>query len=275
MVASPYASPESWLQHSSLPFILGTPLPFISELPNVGDSNTKMSRMARFVAPGISHHITQRGIRRTDIFLEDADRILYLDLMHQACRKYGLHVQGYCLMDNHVHFVAVPERYDSLHRTFKWAHSIYAVRFNRKYGLSGHLFQGRPFSCALDEPHYWAALRYVERNPIRAGMVLRAEEHTWSSARAHGGFSQNPLLEGAYSPGDLISDWITWVNAGADAMVEQRIRENTFSGRPCGNSAFAEKVQELLRRSLPPRKNTLKAKADGAICVTTAIPAKP
>src|SRR5438552_3548605 len=144
-----------------------------------------MCRIARVIIPGSPHHVTQRGIRRFDIFREKADRDLYMDLFAKNSRRFGLRVCAYCLMSNHVHFVAIPERQDSLWKTFHRCHSAYAVEFNLKYGLAGHLFQGRPFSTVLDERHFWSAIRYVELNPVRAGMVRHAEDYVWSSAVAH------------------------------------------------------------------------------------------
>src|SRR5205085_8821132 len=109
----------------------------------------------------------------------------YLHLFTENSRRFSLCVLAYCLMTNHVHFVVVPEKKDSIWKTFHRSHSIYAMRFNAKYGLCGHLWQGRAYSCVLDEAHLWAAVRYVELNPVRAGMVRFAEDYPWSSAAAH------------------------------------------------------------------------------------------
>src|SRR5438477_12199367 len=97
-------------------------------------------------------------------------------------------------MANHVHLVAVPSAADGLERMLKPLHSRYAQRINRLRGWKGHVWQGRFFSSALDERHMWAAIRYVERNPVRAGLVQRAEEYAWSSAPAHAGLRADAIL---------------------------------------------------------------------------------
>jgi len=150
-----------------------------------------MPRIARVVLPEIPHHVTQRGIRRFNVFLDETDCEVYLELLRDGSRRHHVRIAAYCLMTNHVHIVAIPEHPDSLSRLFHFAHGVYATRFNIKHGLTGHLWQARPFSSCLDDFHLWAAIRYVERNPVRAHMVDRAEDYRWSSAPAH--WIRNPV----------------------------------------------------------------------------------
>ena len=117
-----------------------------------------MPRAARVVAEGVAHHITQRGNNRQDVFLVDEDRRFYLETLAEDCRRCGVGVLGYCLMTNHVHLVAVPERAGSFARALRRSHSRYGQRFNRQYGRSGHLWRNRFFSCALGRDHLLAAL---------------------------------------------------------------------------------------------------------------------
>jgi putative transposase len=117
----------------------------------------------------------------------------------------GLRMLAYCLMPNHVHLVVVPERMDSLGVVFRRVHGRYAQYLNVRRGRSGHLWQNRFFSCALDGNHLSVALRYVERNPVRAGLVAEAESYTWSSARAHLTGKRNALLDWQF--------WEDWVAA--------------------------------------------------------------
>src|SRR5208283_3411900 len=130
-----------------------------------------MPRMARIVIPNLPHHVTQRGNRRGKVFFSDKDRQQYLRLLQYYRLRYGLNVLAYCLMDNHVHWVVVPKRESALAETLRDAHANYAVEVNHAIRNSGHLFQGRFFSCPLDNEHLWAAVRYVVRNPVRAGIV--------------------------------------------------------------------------------------------------------
>ena len=130
-----------------------------------------MSRIARVVAAGIPHHVTQRGNRRQPTFFGDDDYHAYLELMAQWCRRCGVAIWAYCLMPNHVHLIAVPKSEDSLRRGIGEAHRRYTRRVNFREGWRGHLWQGRFASFVLDEDYLLAATRYVELNPVRARLV--------------------------------------------------------------------------------------------------------
>ncbi len=155
-----------------------------------------MPRVARVVVPDCPHHVTQRGNRRTRIFKDEEDWRTYVAFLKKYAEKHELGIWAYCLMMNHVHFVAVPRSPTSLSGTFRDAHAAYAQRFNREWGHSGHVFQGRFFSCPMDDPYMWATVRYIERNPVRARIVKRAEDYEWSSAAAHCGLNR-PGFSGA------------------------------------------------------------------------------
>jgi putative transposase len=213
-----------------------------------------MCRLARVVLPGFPHHITQRGIRRFDIFRDRKDRELYLDLFEESSRRFGLRICAYCLMTNHVHFVGIPLHKDSIWKTFHRCHGVYAVKFNAKYDLAGHLFQGRPYSSVLDERHFWSAMRYVEQNPVRAGMVVKAEEHEWSSARSHCEYSVDRLLDANWIKLDQIANWKGWLREEQNDEDLLRIRSNTFTGRPCGDEYFVQRVEAETGRQLQPQK---------------------
>ena len=221
-----------------------------------------MCRIARVVLPGFPHHITQRGVRRLDIFRDKDDRSFYKGFFAESSRKFGLTVCAYCLMTNHVHFVAIPERTDSIWRTFHRCHGLYAARFNVKYGLVGHLFQGRPYSSVLDESHFWSAIRYVERNPLRAGMVERAEDYHWSSAAAHCRKSEDGLLDPTWAAVLEISDWSKWLQGEETQESLDQIRSSTVKGRPCGDDDFLRQVETETGRQLRPQKRGPKPVAD-------------
>ena len=129
--------------------------------------------MARVVVPGEPHHITQRGNNRQDVFFTDEDRRFYLETLKERSERYGVKILGYCLMTNHVHLVAVPRAAESLSKGIGGTHLQYARYVNRLHGRSGHLWQGRFFSIPLDAAHAVFAVRYVERNPVRARMVRK------------------------------------------------------------------------------------------------------
>ena len=130
-----------------------------------------MPRQARVVIPGLPHHVTQRGNNRFDVFFTDDDRLGYLGLLREQCAKYGVRILGYCLMTNHIHLVAIPAREESLNLGVGRTHFIYTQIINRLHGRSGHLWQGRFHSCPMDDAYTVTAMRYVERNPVRAKMT--------------------------------------------------------------------------------------------------------
>jgi putative transposase len=144
-----------------------------------------MPRQARVVAPGLPHHVTQRGNYRQEVFANDGDYLSYAALINEYCKKYSVDVLAYCLMSNHVHFVVIPAAADSLAKTFRIVHTRHAKWLNKKRDVKGHLWQGRFFSSVLDEAYLYAAVRYVETNPVRAGRVASAWQYRWSSAHAH------------------------------------------------------------------------------------------
>ncbi len=212
-----------------------------------------MPRIARAVLPGYPHHITQRGNYGQTVFDEDEDGRVYLKWLCEYKAKHGLRVWSWCLMDNHVHLVGVPERQGSLARTLRSAHMRYANYLNRKRGAAGHLWQGRFYSCVLDEQHLWAALRYVERNPVRAGLVERAEEYRWSSAPAHVSGSADGVLDGGLeccAGVTGVGDWASWLAQPEELGKVQRLRSHSRTGRPLGDEGFLAKVEAVLGRRL-------------------------
>jgi putative transposase len=210
-----------------------------------------MARLARVVAPGIPHHITQRGNRQMEVFLAEEDYRVYLGLLRKYARRDELAVYAYCLMTNHVHLVAVPSTEVSLARAFRDTHSAYASYVNRREGTWGHLWQGRFFSSVLDEPHLWAAVRYVERNPVRAGLVAKAVDYPWSSAAAHARGVADPLLSPGFPPTGAILDWESWLQTEEESASE-RLRRQTHVGRPCGAESFLSRLEEMLQRPVRP-----------------------
>ncbi len=209
-----------------------------------------MPRMARAVAMGFPHHITQRGNYRQPVFSGDGDRFRYLDWLREYSERHALKVWAYCLMENHVHFVAVPSTEDSMSKTFKTLHMRYSRYINEKKNTSGHLWQGRFYSCALDERHLHAAVRYVENNPVRAGIVKRAEDYGWSSARAHVNGEPDAVLSHDCPIAEGISDWSAYLREAEEEGLIEALRGSTKTGRPCGSASFVSKIEEIIGRRL-------------------------
>jgi putative transposase len=201
------------------------------------------------------HHVTQRGNRRQAVFFDDADRELYLQLLRRHCVQHEVAIAGYCLMTNHVHVLAVPSREAGLARALGKAHTDYARWLNLRRGDTGHFWQNRYFSCPLDEDHQWEALRYVELNPVRAGMVVAAVEWPWSSAAAHvRGRDTSGLLDMRQWQGRWSAEtWGEALDQGVtDAALLERIREATRTGRPAGSESFIRDAERSSGRRLRP-----------------------
>lgn len=209
-----------------------------------------MSRASRIVVPGFAHHVTQRGNRKADLFETDGDRLAYLRFLRTYAVKHDLAVWAYCLMTNHIHLIVVPKRSNSLSLALHDAHTVYAMHFNERTGLVGHLWQGRFYSCPLDEEHLWAAVRYVERNPARAGLVENAWDYRWSSAAAHCSLREDAILSGAFPRAGVIDDWQQWLSEADDGDAADVLRQKTRSGRPCGSATFTDQLEQLLGREI-------------------------
>jgi putative transposase len=215
------------------------------------NQDSDMPRMSRVIVPGVPHHVTQRGNRREDIFFTDEDRQRYLQLLLEYSCKHGLKIVAYCLMTNHVHLVCVPGHKDSLALVFRPLDLRYTQHYNRGQGITGRLWQGRPFSCPLDEDHLWAAIRYVERNPVRARMVRKAENYAWSSASAHCGMRNDPLLSAIDGHIRMkAEEWSAWLTEREDESLLATIRLHTRTGRPAGNKKFIAAMESLTKRNL-------------------------
>lgn len=215
-----------------------------------------MPRLARVVFAGLPHHVIQRGNRGGGVFHGDEDRLIYLRWLKDYADAHDVAVLAYCLMNNHVHLVLVPERADGLQRVLRPLHMRHAQRINRREGWSGHLWQGRFFASALDEAHLWAALRYVERNPVRARLVRKAENYRWSSAAAHCGAREDPLLSmrAAWRRRlEAFGDWSAYLASGDDADHLARLRAHIQRGLPCGSEAFIRRLERESGRALTAR----------------------
>jgi putative transposase len=212
-----------------------------------------MPRISRAIVIGYPHHVTQRGNYRQTVFAETADYDQYLTLLAQYAPQCDLEIWAYCLMPNHIHMVCVPQQADSLSRTLHTVHMKYARYFNKKKGSIGHLWQGRFFSCALDERHVYAAVRYVEQNPIRAGLVSSPGDYPWSSAKDHISGENNPVLSGCCFLTETVADWRQYLGTGPDSAEDTTIIKATLTGRPCGGEGFIKDVEERLGRKLTPQ----------------------
>jgi putative transposase len=210
--------------------------------------------MARVVVPGYPHHVTHRGNRRENVFFSDGQRQQYLAFLKDYAHKAQMEVWAFCLMSNHVHLIVTPRREDSLARGVGLAHRRYAAWLNRQEKLSGHLWANRFFSTPLDDTHHWAAVRYVERNPVRAKMTAKAEDYPWSSAAAHVLGREDDLLAPSRPYPGPVEDWGRWLSEPEEEEDMEGLRLATRTGRPCGSDGFVRMLENLLARTLRPKK---------------------
>ena len=202
-----------------------------------------MPRQSRIVAPGVAHHVTQRGTDCQKVFYARRDRGVYLDLLRLESERAGLDILAYCLMPNHIHVLCVPEGEESLAICFRRTHGRYAQYLNARRQRSGHLWQNRFYSCPLDDAHLWTALRYIELNPVRAGLVANAEDFPFSSAAAHlSGRDLARILDMEFWKGSgRDRSWAEMLKIEQNEADRKALRKATYAGRPFGSEEFVQR----------------------------------
>lgn len=213
-------------------------------------------RLARYFVEGYPQHIIQRGNNREVIFVEDADYRFYLGCLAEAALKHQLQIHSYVLMTNHVHLLGTPKNKDSLPKTMQSIGRRYVQYFNRAYGRTGTLWEGRYRATVIDTDQYFMACsRYIELNPVRAGMVSHPDKYPWSS------YPHNALGK----PLKLVTPHDAYLGLGHDAVSRQRaylslfdtaltdqqvmnIRESTNKGWALGDDRFKGRIEELSQR---------------------------
>ena len=219
-----------------------------------------MARLARVVIPGLPHHVTQRGNHREAVFFGDDDYRAYLELISKAARASGTQVWAYCLMPNHVDFIMTPSHADGLRATFAEAHRRYSARIHARLKLTGHLWQGRFNSTAMDERHLIAAARYVAMNPVAAGMTRRAGDWPWSSAAAHLAGADDAVVSVAPLLA-RIEDFALKLTGAEDEEAVQALLNSRTTGRPVGAAEWIKTLEAQTGRTLAPARRGPKPKA--------------
>ena len=212
-----------------------------------------MARQARLVETGTAFHVTARSNYRQTTFYNGADRTEYLELLARNSRLEGLDVLGWCLMTNHVHLLAVPGQPDSLARTMRRTQAAYSQRLNPRHGSrSGHLWQSRFYSCPVEGDAVWTVLRYIELNPVRAGLTERAEASDWSSAPAHCGAQAAPplLTVGWWAQLWTPERWRSVLARGEEEREIEAIRQATRHGLPLGDCGFVAQFERQTGRPM-------------------------
>jgi putative transposase len=212
-----------------------------------------MPRRARFCPAGLPVHLIQRGNNRQAIFTDEGDLAAYAHWLAEGAERFGVAVHGWVFMTNHVHLLATPDGEDSLSRLMQFLGRLYVRRFNYKYSRSGTLFEGRFRTCIVQEDRYLlTCLRYIELNPVRAGMVSDPGDYRWSSFRAHafgvraGLWSPHRLyLELAGNQQQRQQAWRELTSQVLEVEVMARVRHCLNSGLVLGTEKFREQVQQL------------------------------
>lgn len=207
-----------------------------------------MPKFSRVVVPEYPHHVTQRGSRRQQVFFCEEDYQAYTELVAQAKAGADAEIWAYCLMPNHVHLVVVPHRGDSLARLCRNAHSKYAYRVNKRENWQGHLWQERFHSFPMDEEHLLATVRYVEMNPVRAGLCQSPMDWPWSSVHAHQQ-GENDLLVNVIPMLRRVDNWSAYLDVDEMPAKLDKLRKHSRTGRPAGNEDFLRELGNVTGRS--------------------------
>ena len=209
-----------------------------------------MPSKPRTIIPGIPHHIVQRGNRREVIFNDDDARKHFLSDLKSYASREKVKILAYCLMDNHTHLIAVPSTTFSFKKLFCPLHSSLSRRLSKLHGETGRNLQGRYYSSPMDDSYTINALRYVNMNPVRAGIVKRAEDYHWSSAAGHLNRRKDPII-------DDVTEWQPHVIEAAAQLNSEipdeeadlsLIRDRTLRNEPIGSQLFVRTIESLTGR---------------------------
>ena len=212
-----------------------------------------MARLRRYCPPGIPQHVIQRGNNRAVCFASDKDMGVYAHYLHEAASQFGLAIHGWVFMSNHVHLLVTPEEDNSLSRSMQYIGRHYVRYFNQAYRRTGTLFEGRFKSCIVQQSTYFlVCLRYIELNPVRAGMVADPADYRWSSYCAHGIgrvsklWTPHPLYLGL---GDTDSErrvrYRSLFQSSIEGELLSEVRQSVNRGLALGSERFRQEIEKL------------------------------
>ena len=211
-----------------------------------------MPRNARIVIPHIAHHITQRGNNKQDVFFVDDDRKKFLYLLSEQAKRFGVIIEGFCLMTNHIHIIATPTMQESLAKALGRVNLLYSQYISYMHGRTGHLWQNRFYSCPLDTNHFFTALNYIEQNPVRAKMVRYPWTYRFSSAGFHIGKEDEFCLmdKKRWRQQSSGVDWKNILRRKLEKPDIDKLRIHCRTGRPLGTDKFISKLETVIGRRL-------------------------
>lgn len=210
-----------------------------------------MPRIARIVGAGYPHHIVQRGNNREEVFTDRGDYKKYLSFLSKYSEEKEAAVLAYCLMPNHVHLLVRPYKEEVLAKMMQGVTLCYTQYFNKKKERTGRLWECRYHSTVVDGDSYlWTVSKYIENNPVRAGMVKRPEDYPYSSAKAHILGRKDPLLKDPIFDRTELNEYRRFIQSEEDKKTLEEIRKQTRLGKPLGNEGFLKTLSERLGYSL-------------------------
>jgi len=212
-----------------------------------------MPRNTRLIVPDICHHAVQRGNNRQDVFQETEDRLYYLKWARKLAEQYHAPIIGYCLMTNHTHLLILPSTQEGMINFMKLLAQRYTQYYNREYRRSGKLWENRYKLHPVDPEVYHVVLRYIERNPVRAGMIADGAAYPWSSGPYHLLGREDKTIMADYLHDSAFSYRGFFYEEERSEDVEA-IREATQQGKAWGRAAFLERLGNRLNRVVVPRK---------------------
>lgn len=215
-----------------------------------------MPRMPRLLLPGVPLHITQRGVNKGAVFLDDEDRHHFRRLLRDALQAGNIALHAFVFMDNHVHLLLTAQSTLELSGAMRRLGQCYVQSFNLRHRRCGPLWQGRFKSCLVQSEEYLLkAMRYIELNPVRAAMVQRPEDYRWSSVHTHLARGHDPLVSShpvylalGNDPAERARCYRSWLEAGIPAEELEKLRLYTEQERALGDERFQRMVEITLRR---------------------------
>lgn len=203
-----------------------------------------MPRTARASVGGICYHAFNRGNGRACVFHDARDYDVFVSLMRQASDHVPMRISAWCLMPNHFHFVLWPAGDGELGRWMHWLLTSHVRRHHKRYGTDGRIWQGRFKAFPIEQDrHLLTVLRYVERNPLRAGLVERAESWRWSSLYH---WCRREAVIGLQSPLERSSAWLNLVNTPQNADEEAALQLSIKRSRPYGTKSWTKSIAKTL-----------------------------
>lgn len=218
-----------------------------------------MARQARIVIENTLHHITQRGNRGDNVFLQKEDYKTYLDILTQQCIRFNVSLYSYCLLPNQIHLIAEPKQAELMARAIGETHRRYTNHINTRENWRGHLFQDRFFSYAMDEQNTLRAARYIETLPVTLKIAPKPENYLWSSAKSRIKVIENNFLK-PFTSFHASQNWEDYLARPMDSKEMNTIQLHLQTGRPRGSDLFLDNIEEKIGRTVRPQKRGRKPK---------------